>query len=295
LQPKKLLKTDSLFYRLFQNFPALLFELIDISVPKGEQYQFKSVELKQTAFRIDGLFVPPESETDSPIFFVEVQFQGDAHFYSRFFSEIFLYLRQYKPLNPWQGVVIYPSRRIDTGRTHHYQGLLESPQVRRIYLDELEVTTNSISLSLMKLVVTPEAEAITVARGLVTRTKQEINNQISQRQILDLLETIIVYKLPNLSREEIIQMLGFTEIDVKQTRFYQDVYAEGAQEGKLEGKQEGEVALILRLLNRRFGELETSQVEVIRGLEITQLEDLAIALLDFTSMTDLKSWLQEYS
>jgi len=40
-------------------------------------------------------------------------------------------------------------------------------------------------------------------------------------------------------------MLGFSDIDVKQTRFYQDVYAEGEQEGKLE--------LILRLLNRRFG------------------------------------------
>ncbi|PSO49450.1 MAG: hypothetical protein BRC33_06865 [Cyanobacteria bacterium SW_9_44_58] len=54
------MKTDSLFYRLFQNFPSLLFELIDVSVANSEGYQFRSVEIKQTAFRIDGLFAPPQ-------------------------------------------------------------------------------------------------------------------------------------------------------------------------------------------------------------------------------------------
>jgi len=52
-------------------------------------------------------------------------------------------------------------------------------------------------------------------------------------------------------------MLGFSDIDVKQTRFYQDVYAEGEQEGKL--------VLILRLLNRRFGELDTNLIEQIEA------------------------------
>jgi len=70
-------------------------------------------------------------------------------------------------------------------------------------------------------------------------------------------------------------MLGFSDIDVKQTRFYQDVYAEGEQEGKLE--------LILRLLNRRFGELDTNLIEQIRDLDVSQLEELAEALLEFSS------------
>jgi len=70
-------------------------------------------------------------------------------------------------------------------------------------------------------------------------------------------------------------MLGFSDIDVKQTRFYQDVYAEGEQEGKL--------VLILRLLNRRFGELDTNLIEQIRDLDVSQLEELAEALLGFSS------------
>jgi predicted transposase YdaD len=49
-----------------------------------------------------------------------------------------------------------------------------------------------------------------------------------------LIETILVYKLPTLSREEIQAMLELTDVDLKQTRFYQDVFTEG----RLEGGQE---------------------------------------------------------
>ena len=97
----------------------------------------------------------------------------------------------------------------------------------------------------------------------------------------NLVETIIVYKLPRLSREEIQEMLGFTDVDLKQTRFYQDVYAEA------------EANLVLRLLNRRFGELDSNLVEQIQSLKVSELEALAEALLDFATVADLESWLQQ--
>ena len=286
------MKTDSLFYRLFQTLPSLLFDLLEISIPQVEQYHFRSVELKQTAFRLDGLFCPPENNLELPLFFVEVQFQSEADFYSRFFGEIFLYLRQYQPLNPWQAVVIYPSRRVETTNTSHYEELLNSQRVRRLYLDELSRNQPAnLSLSLVQLVVIPEAMAIEQAQRLVRQTRQEISEDKLLKQLLDLIETIIVYKLPHLSREEIVKMLGFTEIDVRQTRFYQDVFAEGRQEGR----QEGEAILILRFLNRRLGQLDDSVIEQIQQLSISQLEDLAEALLDFANLADLTRWLQEHS
>ena len=279
------MKTDSLFYRLFQNFPPLLFELIGVSVANSQQYQFRSVEIKQTAFRIDGLFAPPEVDTESPLFFVEVQFSGESDFYSRFFAEIFLYLRQYQPSQSWRGVLIYPTRRVDIGETGHYTELLESARITRIYLDELEENPESIGISLLKLVVAPEEIAMTQARALVRRSKEEMEQGIPQREILDLVETIIVYKLPRLSREEIQEMLGFTDVDLKQTRFYQDVHGEG--------REEEAVILILRLLNRRFGELDSNLVEQIQALGVSELEALAEALLDFATVADLESWLQQ--
>jgi predicted transposase/invertase (TIGR01784 family) len=181
------------------------------------------------------------------------------------------------------------TRRVDIGETQHYTELLESSRVQRVYLDELEDNPESIGISLLQLVILPEETAVNQARELVTQAKQEIEQGMTQRQILELVETIIVYKLPRLTREEIQQMLGFTDIDVKQTRFYQDVYAEGEQEGKQEGKLE----LILRLLNRRVGELDTNLIKQIRGLDVSQLEELAEALLEFSSQDDLETWLQQ--
>ncbi len=63
------MQTDSLFYELFQLCPSLLFELIGHENPKAESYTFRSVELKQTAFRIDGVFLPEGGTTDAPVYF----------------------------------------------------------------------------------------------------------------------------------------------------------------------------------------------------------------------------------
>ncbi len=57
-------------------------------------------------------------------------------------------------------------------------------------------------------------------------------------------------------------------------------------------KQEGEQRLIIRLLNRRIGEIESSLIQRVQTLSIEQLEELGEALLDFTSIGDLENWLQ---
>ncbi|MBD2629631.1 DUF4351 domain-containing protein [Trichormus variabilis] len=56
--------------------------------------------------------------------------------------------------------------------------------------------------------------------------------------------------------------------------------------------ERGEQQLIIRLLNRRFGEIKSSFIDTIRTLTIEQLELLGEALLDFSSITDLEQWLQ---
>ena len=73
-------------------------------------------------------------------------------------------------------------------------------------------------------------------------------------------------------------------------------YERGKQEGKEEGKQEGKheqtQTLILRLLQRRVGELSLLVQQHIQSLTLSQLEALGEALLDFTAMEDLLNWLQ---
>jgi predicted transposase/invertase (TIGR01784 family) len=98
---------------MFLDFPDSFFELIAQPDVIVSNYRFTSQEVKQLAFRLDGLFLPLDHLENLPFYLVEVQFQKDEDLYYRLFSELFLYLRQYKPLSPWQIVVIYPSREIE--------------------------------------------------------------------------------------------------------------------------------------------------------------------------------------
>jgi predicted transposase YdaD len=86
-------------------------------------------------------------------------------------------------------------------------------------------------------------------------------------------------------------MLGFVDQDLKQTRFYQDVFAEGLQEGE---RKEG-IKLILRQLQRCCGELEPALRERVSRLSLVQLEALGEALLEFASPADLERWLQQHA
>ena len=57
-------------------------------------------------------------------------------------------------------------------------------------------------------------------------------------------------------------------------------------------KQEGEQRLIIRLLNRRVGEIDSLLIQKVQELTVEKLEELGEALLDFTSVTDLETWLE---
>ncbi|WKX62532.1 DUF4351 domain-containing protein [Microcystis aeruginosa] len=72
---------------------------------------------------------------------------------------------------------------------------------------------------------------------------------------------------------------------------YQQDREQAIQEGVQQGRQQGEAYLLLRQLQRRFGEIPQNLEETIRNLPVEQLEDLGLALLDFNTLTDLDNWL----
>jgi len=156
-------------------------------------------------------------------------------------------------------VVLYPTQSIDTADIKHYSEFFTSQRVRRVYLNELgEAAEQSVGIGTVKLVILPEARAVEQARSLIERVRQEIADELLKREYLELIETIIFYKLPNMSREEIQAMFELS--DLKQTRVY--------QEAKLEGKLEA----IPRLLT--LG-LSVEQVAEALGLEVEQVRQVA--------------------
>ncbi|MEA5570678.1 Rpn family recombination-promoting nuclease/putative transposase [Calothrix sp. UHCC 0171] len=247
----------------------MFFELIGNSPDLTANYQFSSVEIKQTAFRIDGVFIPQTQE--QPIYFVEVQFQEDLGIYSRLFSEVHLYLRQNQPENNWLAVVIYPSRNIDTASTNHYSESFASGRVTCIYLDELgESASLPIGIATIKLVIENEKQAIDQARELITRTNQEVASVTQQQQLLQIIETILIYKFPRMNIEEIQEMFGLSEL--KQTRVYQQAFAEGEQKGKQEGRQEGKLLAVAPML---AAGLSMEQIAQALGLSVEDVRKAA--------------------
>lgn len=103
------LRTDSLFYRLFQDWTGLVLELASLEPMAG--YTLRAEEIKQTGFRRDGVQVPAENAADRPLVFVETQFQHDPDFHARGFAELFLYLYRQPPRRPGGRWRCFPTGR----------------------------------------------------------------------------------------------------------------------------------------------------------------------------------------
>lgn len=275
--------TDTIFYQIFLTFHTLLFELLGEPPENAEGYKFTSVEVKEKAFRFDGIFMPDSGE--KPIYFVEVQFQPKPEFYWEFITEINIYLNQYKPQQDWQAVALFAKRSLDVEvLTNYQQELVNSGRIKRIYLDE--IPSGSIGMGLIELIVSKENQAPELVKNLMQRTKTEISNDSEREGIIELLETVLLSKFSQLTRQEIEAM--FLVNDIKQTRVYQ----EAKQEGREEGREVEATNLLLRLLSKRFGKLTDSYIQKISNLKIAQLEDLGEALLDFRDINDLDEWLK---
>jgi predicted transposase/invertase (TIGR01784 family) len=222
-------KRDSIYYQIFKRFPALIFELIDYPIAQVQNYRFESVEVKETTFRIDGVFLPPEDAKPRVIVFAEVQFQKDEGLYHRFFTESLMYLnRNQSEYDDWYCVVIFPSRNLEPSDTRTHRLFLNSNQVQRIYLDELgSENQQSLGINLMQLTIVSDQVMAEEAKKLIARVQLESRDTLLNKEIIDIVTTIAVYKLSSLSREEVEAMLGLT---LEQTRVYQDAKAEGREE-----------------------------------------------------------------
>jgi predicted transposase/invertase (TIGR01784 family) len=269
----------AIFYQLFRQSPTLLFDLISQPPEDAARYSFDSVEVKETSFRMDGVFVPPNSS--GIVYFCEVQFQSDELLYERMLSEISIYIYRHRSqFSDWRAVTIYPSRSLEQSNRHVVQDMLNSGRITPIYLDELgTVGELPIGLGLMVLTTLEGDEAKAEARRMIVRAGGDsAEPTLRDRVIIELISTIIVYKFNDLSRDEVDAMLG---IELQQTRVYQEAKAEEA------------ISLVLRLLTRKVGNISPQIQARISALQIDRVESLGEALLDFSSMTDLEVWLSQ--
>jgi predicted transposase YdaD len=270
------MKTDKLFYRIFLAQPELIAELLS-GIPIGCEFEYSAPVVKEKEVRLDGLLTPRSDDLTVPLVFLEAQMQPDVGFYGRFFAGLFTYLNQYKVVRPWRGLLILLSHSQELGAVVPYQMELNGGWVHRLYLEDLLPLRNlGPTLALLRLVVVPIEDMGTDAKAILA----EADGEAEFLRVLDLVEAILVRKLPSLTVEEIRAMLDLQDVSLSETQFFKEVF------------QQGEENLVLRQIVRRCGEISIEQTTQIRSLPIAQLENLGEALLDFGGKADLLEWLR---
>jgi predicted transposase YdaD len=94
-------------------------------------------------------------------------------------------------------------------------------------------------------------------------------------------------RFSQLSREEILMIVGLPLQELRHTRAVQEIL----EEGREFGRQQEAAALAIRQLSRRFGNLDQASRETLAALPLLRLEQLAEDLLDFSGPGDLQAWL----
>jgi len=267
------MRRDTIFYQLFKRSPWLLFDLVPNLSIDGHNYRFESVEVKESSFRIDGVFLPPEDSSPKIVFFTEVQFQRDDTLYHRFFSEVFLYLyRNRWSYDDWQGVILLASRSLEPKDQYLHRSLLASDQVYRVYLDEVKANeSQSLGIQLIQLTIASESEMVAQAQQLVEQVRLADGPNFQPEEIIEMITTIVVYKFSDLNREEVETMLG---LNIEDARILREAKRQGREEGLEQGKEEGRqemlAAAVPLLLQAGFSVEQIAQQLKVSEAEIRQ-------------------------
>lgn len=251
---------------MFPEHPAALWKLAGLPGDR-DGYRLTAAEVKQTAFWLDGVLLPPPgAPPDAPVLFLETQLQPDAAFFARWLASILLYLYREKIDRPWLAVAVLADRAMAFPLTPAYAPQRAAGLVRLVYLEDLPRLARSdpgIGLRLLRLLIREPAVMTAEARDLAALAR----SQPEPLPLLDLLETMLVYRFPDLSRQEIATMLQLPDTDLKQTCCYPEIFADGKAQGREKGIGQG----------IDIGRAETRRETAANLRRLTALDDAAIA------------------
>ena len=245
-----------------------------------ELTEIKPSELSLEPIRADTLIF---LESEELILHIEFQTDPKEDIPYRMLDYATRLYRRY-PRKPIHQVVIYLRKSgSPTVRQNDYKQGKTSHQFEVIRLWEQPSEPLLKASGLFPFAILAQAEK---QENLLRQIAQEIEQISDSREQSNLAaSTAILAGL--VLKKDIIQRLLRKDI-MKESVIYQEIWSEGLQEGR----QEGEANLVLRLLNRRIGDISPELLPNIRSLDLEQLENLGEALLDFQSLQDLEQWLE---
>jgi predicted transposase YdaD len=115
--------------------------------------------------------------------------------------------------------------------------LLQSPRVRRVYLDEYPMPADPpLGLGIVQLVSAPEDQAPALVARLLHKAEHELADSEHGARVVELVEDLLVRRFPKLNREEIRAMFDLE--DLRKTRVWQEAQEEGLEKGLKQGLEQ---------------------------------------------------------
>ena len=280
------MKTDALFYELFQAAPQTFFELLQITPTCS--YRFESITVKMAEKRIDGVLEPTES--DQPLYFLEVQAFPDEVIYWRVMREVSTYFEQ-RPAQrstDWQAIVLWLNSEDDPG-LGTLLALSHEPQPRLIPTDLItllkRLNEDSLVLQVLRpLLIDNESEVRqNVVQWVETIRRTPNMDAQTEERLVAILSQLIEQKFRNLSYKELSEMLRLTPL--RETASFQEVF------------KEEWLDVLLPMIRRQFAISEEVQDALHRDLQLLDADSLKALmpiLQEINRVEDLEQWIADH-
>lgn len=280
------MKTDPLFYELFQAAPQTFFELVQIKPSCA--YRFESLTVKMSEKRIDGVLEP--LDVGQPFYFLEVQAFPDDVIYWRATREVATFFEQRPHLKDtkWQVIVLWVNITDDPG-FGALRLLARKPKPNLVSLDLIDLLKKlpetSLTLNVLRpLLVEDEREVREHVVQWAENIRQATNADANlEERLIDVLSQMIEQKFKTLSYEELRQMLRLTP-------FHET-------ESFKEAMKNERVDILLNQIEIKF-DVPPEKVEAIASdlakLDLNTLKALLKQLLRLETLEQLEFWIDDH-
>jgi predicted transposase/invertase (TIGR01784 family) len=244
-------------------------------------------ELNVEPIRADSVML---LQSSAVILHTEFQTVGDSTMPFRM-ADYYLRLKRKFPAQTIQQVVIYLKRTTSNlVRQEQYVTPEMTHQFRVIRLWEEPVEVFMNTPGLLPYAVLSQA---TDKEQVLTQVVRELEQIADPREQSNLVAATSILAGLELEEQTIRQLMRSPVM--RESTMYQSILREGRAEGLQQGLIQGRTVegreLVLKLLTRKLGSLSPEVTTKVSALSLEQLESLGEALLDFTSVSDLESWL----
>jgi predicted transposase YdaD len=294
---KELLSTFFMeFLELF--FPELASTIDPDSIRFLQQEYF--VDLTSGDEKVIDLLVEVKQAGEDMAFLIHLEAQAfaEANFTRRIF---FYFARLYqKYLQRVYPIVVFSFD--EPYREEPYQHRVEFPQLKVLEFNFAAIQLNRLNWRDFLNQLNPVAAALMskmrIAEADRPKVKAECLRLLATLR-LDPARTKLIsgfvdtYLRLNQREEEVFQEeLG--RIEPTEREGVMEIVTSWMERGIEQGKHEGERSLILKLLDRKLGMIPPDIRSQVESLSASQLEVLGEALLEFSAIADLTTWLQAH-